>query len=95
MRCLANNNIGPSEETINFLILYVILIHVFSLIAYFLRVNWLRIICVVLYVPIIICSILILVISFKLVPVFFITSIFYYLIIIKKRKENFTIKTDL
>lgn len=86
--CFAGGIKGPliDEETVVLFVCIIVAIHLFSVIAYYQRITWLRVICGVLYLPIFLTPLILSLLHPAFTLLFIPTIGFYVLIIARKRK---------
>src|SRR4051812_9067813 len=75
-----------NDETIALIIVGIILIHIFSIAAYVNRMQLLRYICAVLYLPIMFITLVIAMLAPPFLGLFIPSLLFYIFVIVKKRK---------
>ncbi len=88
-RCLANHGLNalPDEKQIAAFFAYIIGIHLISIFAYLRRILWLRVVCGILYIPVLVLPYLLSVFSpYTGIFIFLLVMSFYIFVIVRKRK---------
>ncbi|MES2679871.1 MAG: hypothetical protein V4635_08305 [Bacteroidota bacterium] len=88
--CFAGGIKGPliSDEAIATIVICIVLVHIFSIVAYVGKVLWLRVLCGVLYLPIFLIPLGLMFFEEGFALLFIPTVLFYIFTIVKTRKEN-------